>query len=58
VDLCVIAAAVGVPLVFHGVARRDVGMLRLPVLCVVYPAYLGAIAGTLICWAVQGKLNV
>lgn len=57
-DLCVVAAAVGVPLVFHGVARRDVGMLRLPVLCVVYPAYLGAIAGTLICWAVQGKLNV
>jgi hypothetical protein len=25
---------------------------------VVYPAYLGAIAGTLICWAVQGKLGV
>ena len=58
VDLCVIAAAVGVPLAFHVIARRDVGMLRLPVLCVVYPAYLGAIAGTLICWAVQGKLNV
>jgi len=58
VDLCVIAAAVGVPLAFHAVARRGVGMLRLPVLCVVYPAYLGAIVGTLICWAVQGKLNV
>mgnify|MGYP000979110332 CR=1 FL=1 len=53
-----VSAAVGVPLVFHVVARRDVGMLRLPVLCVVYPAYLGAIAGTLVCWAVQGKLGV
>ncbi len=54
-DLCVIAAAVGVPLVFHLVVRRGVGLLRLPVLCVIYPAYLGAIAGTLICWTVQGK---
>ncbi|HRR33316.1 MAG TPA: hypothetical protein P5026_04415 [Kiritimatiellia bacterium] len=56
-DLCVVAAAVSVPLAFHVIARRDVGLLRLPVLCVIYPAYLGAIAGTLICWAIQGKFG-
>jgi hypothetical protein len=57
-DLCVVAAAVAVPLAFHLVARRDTGLLRLPVLCVVYPAYLGGIVGTLVCWLAQGKWDV
>ena len=57
VDLCVIAAAIVPPLVFHLAARRGVGLWRLPVLCVMYPAYLGSIAGTLICWLVRyGKI--
>ncbi len=56
-DLCVIAAAVAVPLAFHLAVRRGVGLLRLPVLCVIYPAYLGGIAGTLLCWLLRyGKV--
>ena len=56
-DLCVIAAAILPPLVFHLAARRGVALARLPVLCVMYPAYLGSIAGTLICWLVRyGKI--
>lgn len=57
VDLCVIVAAVVVPLGFHLVARRSVGLLRLPVLCVIYPAYLGSVIGTLLCWLLQGKFG-
>ena len=57
-DLCVIAAAVAVPLVFHVTVRRRVGLSRLPALCVIYPAYLGGVAGTLVCWLAEGKLPV
>lgn len=56
-DLCVIAAAVLVPLLAHAVFFRRVGLLRLPVLAVIYPAYLGSIAGTLVCWLIRyGKV--
>jgi len=56
-DLCVIAAAVLVPLGAHAVCARRVGLLRLPVLFVIYPAYLGGIAGTLLCWLIRyGKV--
>jgi len=53
VDLCVIALAVAGPAAVHVVCRRGVGLWRLPVLCVIYPAYFGSIAGTLICWLVR-----
>lgn len=53
VDLCVIAAAVAVPLAVQRVVCRRAGLLRLPVLCVIYPAYFGSIAGTLACWLVR-----
>ena len=53
VDLCVIAAAVTLPLGAHAVLCRRVSLLRLPVLVVIYPAYLGSIAGTLACWLVR-----
>lgn len=49
-DLCVIAVAIALPLLWHVVACRRVSLARLPVLCVMYPAYLGSIAGTLLCW--------
>ncbi len=57
VDLCVIAAAVAVPLGVQRVLCRRVSLSRLPVLVVIYPAYLGSIAGTLACWLVRyGKV--
>jgi hypothetical protein len=57
VDLCVIAAAVAVPLCVQAVRCRGVSLLRLPVLFVIYPAYFGGIAGTLVCWLVRyGRL--
>ncbi len=57
VDLCVIALAVSAPLAVQAAACRRTGLLRLPVLFVIYPAYFGAIAGTLICWLVRyGKV--
>jgi hypothetical protein len=49
-DLYVIGSAVALPLVTHVVFFRGVSVLRMPVLCVLYPAYIGSIAGTLICW--------
>jgi hypothetical protein len=52
-DLCVIAVAVWVPFVAHLVLCRRVGLLRLPVLLVIYLAYFGSIAGTLLCWLVR-----
>ena len=56
-DLCVIAAAVLVPLAAHLAVCRKAGLLRLPVLLVIYPAYLGSIAGTLACWLIRfGKV--
>jgi hypothetical protein len=57
VDLCVIAAAAAVPLGFHAVARRGVGLSRLPALFVIYPAYLGSIGGTLLRWLAEGKFS-
>jgi hypothetical protein len=57
VDLCVIAAAAAVPLGAQLTRCRRVSLWRLPVLCVIYPAYLGSIAGTLACWLVRyGKV--
>jgi len=57
VDLCVIAAAAAVPLASHLLVGRRAGVLRLPVLCVIYPAYFGSIAGTLLCWLLRyGKV--
>lgn len=53
VDLGVIAAAALVPLGVQAAVCRGVGLLRLPVLCVIYPAYFGSIAGTLACWLVR-----
>ena len=57
VDLGVIAAAVALPLCMQRVWCRGVSVLRLPVLVVIVPAYLGSIAGTLLCWLVRyGKV--
>lgn len=57
VDLCVIAAAAAVPLGAQTALCRRVSLWRLPVLCVIYPAYVGSIAGTLACWLVRyGRL--
>ena len=56
-DLCVIAAAVLVPLAVQMAVCRRAGLLRLPVLLVIYPAYFGSIAGTLLCWLIRyGKV--
>ncbi len=56
-DLCVIAAAALVPLAVQMAVCRRAGLLRLPVLFVIYPAYFGSIAGTLVCWLVRyGKV--
>lgn len=56
-DLGVIAAAVAVPLLWHLIGRRGVGLARLPMLLVMYPAYLGSIGGTLLCWYIRyGKV--
>ena len=57
VDLFVVAAAVLVPLAAHVSLNRKVGLSRLPVLLVIYPAYIGSIAGTLVCWLIRyGKV--
>ena len=57
VDLCVVAAAVALPLVLHLAKCRRIGLFRLPVLLVIYPAYIGSIVGTAICWLVRyGKV--
>ncbi len=56
VDLCVIALAAGVPFIAHVALNRKVGLTRLPLLLVIYPAYFGSIAGTLIRWRLQGKI--
>jgi len=57
VDLCVIAAAVLVPLAVQLAVCRRIGLLRLPVLLVIYPAYFGSIVGTLVCWLIRyGRL--
>ena len=56
-DLCVISAAALVPLAVHMAVCRRAGLMRLPVLFVIYPAYFGSIAGTLVCWLVRyGKV--
>lgn len=56
-DLGVIAAAALVPLAAHLAFCRKAGLLRLPVLLVIYPAYFGSIAGTLACWLIRyGKV--
>jgi len=57
VDLCVIAAALAVPLAVHMRICPRPGLFRLPVLCVIYPAYFGSIIGTLLCWLIRyGKV--
>lgn len=49
-DLGVIGAAVAPLLLAHLIFARKVSMLRVPVLYVIYVAYIGSIVGTLICW--------
>jgi len=49
-DLYVIGAAVSLVAVVHLLYVRRVSVLRMPVLCVIYPAYIGSIVGTLISW--------
>ena len=57
VDLCVIAVAVALPLALQLARCRRTGLFRLPVLLVIYPAYIGGIVGTLICWLIRyGKV--
>ncbi|MDD2456368.1 MAG: hypothetical protein PHG96_09160 [Kiritimatiellae bacterium] len=56
VDICVVALAALVPLSVHLAFRRRVGLLRLPLLLVIYPAYFGSIVGTLSRWLLQGKI--
>ena len=51
VDLGVIAAAILAIAVCH--LRRGGSLFRLPILCILYPAYGGAVAGTLFYWAVH-----
>jgi uncharacterized BrkB/YihY/UPF0761 family membrane protein len=53
VDLGVIAAAAALPLGVQVSWCRGMSLLRLPVLAVIYPAYLGSIAGTLVCWLIR-----
>jgi len=56
-DLGVIVAAVLVPFCTQMCVRRGVSLMRLPVLLVIYPAYFGSVAGTLICWLIRyGKV--
>ena len=50
VDLYVIGAAGLVLAAVHLIFARGVSVLRLPLLCVIYAAYFGSVAGTLICW--------
>ncbi len=55
-DICVIVLAAFVPLIVHLAFHRRVGLLRLPLLLVIYPAYFGSVAGTFIRWRLQGKI--
>ncbi|MFA7172905.1 MAG: hypothetical protein WC340_05740 [Kiritimatiellia bacterium] len=52
-DLGVIGAAVAPLLAAHLIFARKVSLLRLPVLCVIYPAYIGSVVGTLLCWQLR-----
>jgi len=57
VDLCVIVAATLLPAAVQAAVCRRVALTRLPVLFVIYPAYFGSVAGTLICWFLRyGKV--
>ncbi|MDA3924723.1 MAG: hypothetical protein PF904_08505 [Kiritimatiellae bacterium] len=49
-DLYVIGGAIALPVIAHLLIAPKVSILRLPVLSVLYPAYIGSIIGTLICW--------
>lgn len=49
-DLIVIGVAFGALIPLQMVLARGVSLLRMPVLYVVYTAYAGSVAGTLICW--------
>ena len=49
-DLMVIGGAVAGLLPFHMFFAAKVSLMRLPVIFVFYSAYIGSIAGTLICW--------
>lgn len=56
-DLGVIVAAVLPPAAVQMAVCRRVVLTRLPVLFVIYPAYFGSVAGTLICWLIRyGKV--
>jgi hypothetical protein len=49
-DLMVIGGAVAGLLPFHMFFAAKVSLMRLPVIFVIYSAYIGSIAGTLIRW--------
>jgi hypothetical protein len=53
VDLGVIAAAVALPLSVQLIRCRGVSLWRLPVLFVIYPAYIGSIVGTVAFWLIR-----
>ena len=52
-DLVVIGVALGCVLVVH--AWKRVELRRLPLLCLLYPAYALALVGTLLYWAVKSR---
>lgn len=52
-DLGVIGAAAVPLLAAHLIFARKVSILRLPVLLVIYPAYIGSVVGTLLCWQLR-----
>ncbi|MDD2599449.1 MAG: hypothetical protein PHO37_09505 [Kiritimatiellae bacterium] len=52
-DLGVIGIAVAPLLAAHLIFARKVSILRLPVLWVIYPAYIGSVVGTLLCWQLR-----
>ncbi|MFO7936488.1 MAG: hypothetical protein R6V06_02650 [Kiritimatiellia bacterium] len=52
-DLSVIALALAVLFAAHRFLAKDVSLMRMPVLFVMYIAYTGSISGTLICWQLR-----
>lgn len=52
-DLIVIGGAVAGLIPFHIIFAGKVSVMRLPVIFVIYTAYIGSIVGTLICWQLR-----
>ncbi len=55
-DLMVIGGAVGGLILFQLFFTKRVSLLRLPIIFVIYNAYLASIAGTLICWQFRYRI--